>query len=61
MTTEWGLPQDVVLLDGDGHTWIALDYRTDPHAVEPAVVSQRLTGTCQSAIVWVWSVGAAVA
>jgi len=38
MTSEWGLPQDVVLLDGDGHTWIALDYRTDPHAVEPAVL-----------------------
>ena len=28
-----------MLLDGDGHTWIAPDYRTDPHAVEPAVVS----------------------
>lgn len=28
MTREWGLPQGLVLLDGDGHTWTALDYRT---------------------------------
>lgn len=25
--TEWGMPKDVVLLSGDGQTWIALDYR----------------------------------
>lgn len=24
---EWGLPKRIVLLCGDGHTWIALDYR----------------------------------
>lgn len=24
---EWGLPKRIVLLSGDGHTWIALDYR----------------------------------
>lgn len=24
---EWGLPADLVLLDGDGHTFVALDYR----------------------------------
>ena len=24
---EWDLPKGLVLLDGDGHTWIALDYR----------------------------------
>src|SRR5215468_7263021 len=24
---EWGLPQNIVLLSGDGHTWLALDYR----------------------------------
>ena len=24
---EWGLPKRIVLLFGDGHTWIALDYR----------------------------------
>jgi hypothetical protein len=27
MTREWGLPDGLVLLSGDGHTWIALDYR----------------------------------
>lgn len=24
---EWGLPHNIVLLSGDGHTWVALDYR----------------------------------
>lgn len=24
---EWGLPKDIVLISGDGHSWIALDYR----------------------------------
>jgi hypothetical protein len=27
MTNEWGLPPRQVLLEGDGHTWISLDYR----------------------------------
>lgn len=27
MTNEWDLPERLVLLDGDGHTWVALDYR----------------------------------
>ena len=27
MTREWGLPPRQVLLDGDGHWWITLDYR----------------------------------
>lgn len=27
MTKEWGLPEKQVLLCGDGHTWITLDYR----------------------------------
>jgi len=27
MTREWGLPPRQVLLTGDGHWWIALDYR----------------------------------
>jgi hypothetical protein len=27
LTDEWGLPGAVVLLTGDGHWWIALDYR----------------------------------
>ena len=24
---EWALPEDIVLISGDGHSWIALDYR----------------------------------
>ncbi|MBB5891209.1 SMI1/KNR4 family protein [Kutzneria kofuensis] len=32
---EWGLPAGVVPLSGDGHTWIALDYRRPG---EPSVV-----------------------
>ena len=27
MTKEWGLPDGQVLLSGDGHWWITLDYR----------------------------------
>lgn len=34
LTTEWDLPPRLVLLCGDGHYWIALDYRTQP---EPCV------------------------
>lgn len=34
MTNEWGLPPKQVLLSGDGHSWISLDYR---EGSEPAV------------------------
>lgn len=27
MHGEWGLPKDIILLNGDGHTWVFLDYR----------------------------------
>jgi len=27
MTQEWGLPEKQVLLSGDGHYWVTLDYR----------------------------------
>jgi hypothetical protein len=35
MTKEWGLPPRQVLLAGDGHTWVSLDYRDgdDPSVV----------------------------
>jgi hypothetical protein len=37
LVQEWGLPEPVVLLTGDGHWWIALDYRASgPHG-EPSV------------------------
>ncbi|GIJ56535.1 SMI1/KNR4 family protein [Virgisporangium aurantiacum] len=35
---EWGLPSPLVLLSGDGHTWVALDYRACGPAGEPSVV-----------------------
>lgn len=31
MTKEWGLPPKQVLLAGDGHWWITLDYRKGSH------------------------------
>ena len=34
MTAEWGLPPKQVLLSGDGHYWITLDYR---NGGEPSV------------------------
>lgn len=34
MTAEWGLPPRQVLLSGDGHYWITLDYRS---GLEPSV------------------------
>jgi hypothetical protein len=34
---EWGLPSPRVLLSGDGHCWIALDYRACGERGEPSV------------------------
>lgn len=34
---EWGLPGPAVLLSGDGHYWIALDYRASGRHGEPSV------------------------
>ena len=34
---EWGLPASLVLLCGDGHTWVALDHRACGPAGEPSV------------------------
>ncbi|MED3648801.1 SMI1/KNR4 family protein [Halalkalibacterium halodurans] len=36
LTKEWGLPDDLVLLSGDGHTWVALDY--SDKGKEPPVI-----------------------
>jgi hypothetical protein len=37
LVEEWGLPAPVVLLSGDGHSWIALDYRASGPQGEPSV------------------------
>ncbi|MFD6280749.1 SMI1/KNR4 family protein [Streptomyces sp. NPDC060209] len=37
LVEEWGLPSPLVLLSGDGHCWIALDYRTGGERGEPSV------------------------
>ncbi|MGX1560934.1 SMI1/KNR4 family protein [Streptomyces sp. NPDC055506] len=37
LVEEWGLPSPLVLLSGDGHCWIALDYRTRGELGEPSV------------------------
>ena len=35
---EWGMPDGLVLLTGDGHWWIALDYRSSGSIGPPFVV-----------------------
>lgn len=37
LVEEWGLPSPIVLLTGDGHTWIGLDYRGCGPRGEPSV------------------------
>jgi hypothetical protein len=37
LVEEWGLPSPVVLLSGDGHCWIGLDYRACGSRGEPSV------------------------
>ena len=37
LVEEWGLPSPLVLLSGDGHCWIALDYRACGKHGEPSV------------------------
>lgn len=37
LVQEWDLPTGLVLLSGDGHYWVALDYRTSGPDGEPTV------------------------
>ncbi|MET9431692.1 MULTISPECIES: SMI1/KNR4 family protein [unclassified Streptomyces] len=37
LVEEWGLPSPIVLLSGDGHCWIGLDYRGRGRDGEPSV------------------------
>jgi hypothetical protein len=38
LAAEWGMPGGLVLLGGDGHFWIALDYRDRAPVADPSVV-----------------------
>jgi len=38
LNAEWEQPDELVLLSGDGHWWIALDYRERGREAEPPVV-----------------------
>ena len=38
LNEEWGQPPELLLLSGDGHWWIALDYREGGPVAEPPVV-----------------------
>jgi hypothetical protein len=38
LLNEWGMPEGLVLLTGDGHWWIALDYRQSGSASPPSLV-----------------------
>ncbi len=38
LNAEWGQPAELLLLSGDGHWWIALDYRECSDGAEPPVV-----------------------
>ncbi|NHQ85570.1 SMI1/KNR4 family protein [Iodobacter sp. HSC-16F04] len=35
---EWGLPKKLLLIEGDGHTWLALDYRESSTAPKVIVI-----------------------
>ncbi|MEV7729089.1 SMI1/KNR4 family protein [Streptomyces sp. NPDC087917] len=37
LVEEWGLPSPIALVSGDGHSWIALDYRRCGSDGEPSV------------------------
>lgn len=37
LVREWGLPTNIVLLSGDGHYWVVLDYRAVGPSGEPSV------------------------
>lgn len=37
LVEEWGMPTPLLLLSGDGHCWIGLDYRTCGRDGEPSV------------------------
>lgn len=36
LLVEWALPRNIVPIEGDGHTWVALDYRKSKQ--QPSVI-----------------------
>jgi hypothetical protein len=45
LNAEWSQPPELVLLSGDGHWWIALDYREcGPHGDPPVVFYENESG-----------------
>jgi hypothetical protein len=39
---EWRLPSSIVVIEGDGHYWVALDYRECGPTGEPAVIRLQI-------------------
>ncbi|MEV4679999.1 SMI1/KNR4 family protein [Streptomyces kurssanovii] len=50
LVEEWGLPSPIVLLSGDGHCWIALDYRVCGRQGEPSVTWFDADGNSELAL-----------
>lgn len=45
LINEWDLPEDLILIDGDGHTWIALDYRDHKGSNPPVIFIESDTSS----------------
>lgn len=45
LVEEWDLPLEIVLLEGDGHTWLALDYRKRRDEPEVIVIESEERGS----------------
>lgn len=50
LVEEWGLPSPLALLSGDGHSWIALDYRLCGRQGEPSVTWFETDGNTELAL-----------
>lgn len=42
LTEEWGLPEKQVIISGDGHWWITLDYRINDHSPTVAWIDTEM-------------------
>jgi hypothetical protein len=50
LVEEWGLPSQIILFSGDGHCWIALDYRVCGRQDEPSVTWFDADGSSELAL-----------